>query len=77
MAQDFFTSFGNDGVGTIGTDSTVTNIDLHGVSYLAIQGLEERTTEQRERIREQAERIEELEAEVDYLKEALRRFVGD
>ena len=46
MAQDFHQAFGRDELGTIGNDTTVVDIDLHGVSYLAIQGLEERTTEQ-------------------------------
>lgn len=78
MAQDFHAAFGNDGLGVIGTDTTVTNLDLHGVSYLAIQGLEERTSGQEktiqnqaghieaqaERIEEQAQHIQSLETEI-------------
>ncbi|MGE3801612.1 MAG: tail fiber domain-containing protein, partial [Candidatus Kapaibacterium sp.] len=68
MAQDFHATFGNDGLGEIGTDTTVTNLDLHGVSYLAIQGLEQRTSGNSETIRAQAGHIEELEAEVEKLR---------
>ena len=45
MAQDFYENFGKDEFGVIGTDSTVDDIDLHGVAWLAIQGLEKRTTD--------------------------------
>ena len=69
MAQDFHAAFGNDGLGEIGTDTAVTNLDLHGVSYLAIQGLEERTERQAGTIRSQAGRIEHLEDEVQMLRD--------
>ncbi|MCB0712561.1 MAG: hypothetical protein KDD67_09550 [Ignavibacteriae bacterium] len=71
MAQDFNRAFGNDGVGEIGSDTTVDNLDLHGVAWLAIQGLEERTSQNREtseaqvtQIEEQTMLIEELRAEL-------------
>ena len=44
MAQDFYQAFGgDDGYGVVGSDTTVNVLDLHGVAFLAIQGLEKRT----------------------------------
>ena len=71
MAQDFHAAFGDDGLGEIGTDTTVTNLDLHGVSYLAIQGLEERTAEQGKEIKRLHNENEDLEAEVRRLRAEL------
>src|SRR6266849_3950027 len=31
MAQDFFAAFGHDGIGTIGTDTTITSTDMDGI----------------------------------------------
>lgn len=42
VAQDFFAAFGNDGLGTIGSDTTITSTDLDGVLLLAVQALEKR-----------------------------------
>ncbi|MBL7773715.1 MAG: tail fiber domain-containing protein [Chitinophagaceae bacterium] len=44
MAQDFFAAFGHDGIGTIGNDTTIAAADMDGVSFIAIQALEKRTT---------------------------------
>ena len=38
-AQEFFTHFGNDGVGVIGTDTTIASADIDGVMMIAIQQL--------------------------------------
>ncbi|HVK36969.1 MAG TPA: tail fiber domain-containing protein [Candidatus Kapabacteria bacterium] len=67
MAQDFKTFFGNDGLGEIGTDSTVNDLDLIGVSYLSIQALEKRTASDRTD-------IEELRSVVNALKEQLEEL---
>jgi hypothetical protein len=50
MAQDFFAAFGHDGVGTIGTPTTITTTDIDGVLMIAAQTLEQRTAEQRKEI---------------------------
>ena len=39
MAQDFFTAFGHDGVGTIGDDKSINQADFDGVNLIAIQAL--------------------------------------
>ena len=81
MAQDFNRAFGRDDFGAIGTDTTVNNIDLHGVSYLAIQGLESRTTKLNAAVQqaeeasvEQSQRIERLEQENAALRQRLERM---
>lgn len=81
MAQDFNKAFGRDDLGVIGTDTTVNNIDLHGVSYLAIQGLELRTTTLNSALQsveemsaEQTMRIEQLEQENAGLRMRLERL---
>ena len=39
VAQDFFAAFGDDGVGTIGSPTTITSTDMNGVLMLAVQAL--------------------------------------
>ena len=45
MAQDFFAAFGHDGVGQIGTETTINSGDLAGILMIAVQALELRTVE--------------------------------
>ena len=45
MAQDFFAAFGKDKYGTIGCDTLINQQDFLGVSFVAIQALEKRTTD--------------------------------
>ena len=66
MAQDFFAAFGDDGVGTIGTPTTINSGDMAGVTLAAVQGLEKRT---------EALRVE--NAELKARLEALERRMGD
>jgi len=62
MAQDFFSAFGHDGIGTIGTDTTICASDLSGINMIAIKALEKRSSEM-------ADRIDALEKENDSLRE--------
>lgn len=39
MAQEFFAAFGNDGIGTIGTPTTINSGDMAGVLMIAVQAL--------------------------------------
>ena len=39
MAQDFFTAFGHDGVGTIGTPTTLTSGDIDGILMIGLKAL--------------------------------------
>ena len=45
MAQDFFSAFGHDGVGQIGSETTINSGDLAGILMIAVQALEKRTAE--------------------------------
>lgn len=65
-AQDFFAAFGNDGIGTIGTPTTITSTDIEGILMVAVQALERRTEDQ-------DEQIDALKARL----EALERIVGE
>jgi len=72
MAQDFFTAFGHDGLGTIGTPTTNTSTDIDGILMIAAKALEKRTVKQ-------SEKLDALRAENAELKgrlEVLERRVG-
>jgi hypothetical protein len=43
MAQDFFAAFGHDGLGQIGSETTINSGDLAGILMIAVQALEKRT----------------------------------
>ena len=45
MAQDFFAAFGHDGIGQIGTETTINSGDIAGILMIAVQALEKRTAE--------------------------------
>jgi hypothetical protein len=45
MAQDFFAAFGHDGIGQIGSETTINSGDLAGILIIAVQALEKRTAE--------------------------------
>ena len=64
MAQDFFAAFGHDGVGQIGSETTINSGDMAGILMIAVQALERRTTELKQKeaqIAELAARLESLE----------------
>jgi Mg2+ and Co2+ transporter CorA len=48
MAQEWFAAFGNDGIGTIGNDTTIASADVDGILCIAVQALEKRTAELRQ-----------------------------
>ena len=41
-AQEFFAAFGDDGFGTVGTETTINSGDMAGIMMIAIQALERR-----------------------------------
>jgi len=45
LAQDFFAAFGHDGIGQIGTETTINSGDIAGILMIAVQALEKRTAE--------------------------------
>ena len=64
MAQDFFAAFGNDGVGKIGTETTINSGDIAGILMIAVQALEKRTAE----LKQKEAHIAVLESKVEELK---------
>jgi hypothetical protein len=68
MAQDFFAAFGHDGVGTIGTDTTITSTDFDGINFAAIQALVERTEQLRQKDGQLEAKTRELEALLERLQ---------
>jgi hypothetical protein len=70
MAQDFFAAFGHDGVGTIGTPTTITSTDLEGILMIAVRALEQRTAE----LKAREARIKALESRLDALEREIGTF---
>jgi len=64
MAQDFFAAFGHDGIGTIGTDTTITSTDMDGILMIAAQALEKRTEALRAENVDLRARVEALERRI-------------
>ena len=63
MAQDFFAAFGNDGVGTIGTPTTINSGDMAGILMIAVQALEKQNREMKTEnggLKARLERLEKL-----------------
>jgi hypothetical protein len=70
MAQNFFAAFGNDGVGTIGTPTTINSGDMAGILMIAVQALEKQNREVKAENADLKARLERLE-ELIQAKEAL------
>ena len=64
MAQDFFAAFGQDGVGQIGSETTINSGDLAGILMIAVQALEKRTAE----LKQKEARIAVLESRLEALE---------
>ena len=57
-AQDFFAAFGHDGIGTIGTDTTINSGDMAGIMMVAIQELAKQNAALQQRIDDLETRLE-------------------
>jgi hypothetical protein len=71
MAQDFFGAFGHDGVGQIGTETTINSGDIAGILMIAVQALEKRTVELKQKEAQIAvleSKVENLEAKQAYFE---------
>jgi hypothetical protein len=64
MAQDFFVAFGHDGVGQIGSETTINSGDMAGILMIAVQALEKRTAE----LKQKEARIAVLESRLEALE---------
>ena len=51
MAQDFYAAFGHDGLGQIGSETTINSGDLAGILMIAVEALEKRTGELKQKER--------------------------
>jgi len=74
MAQDFYAAFGNDGIGTIGNDTTLASADFDGINFIAIQALEKRTHENRENTKNLKEENQHLKEEISLLKSKIEKL---
>lgn len=77
MAQEFYKYFGNDGIGTIGNDTTIASADIDGVMMIAIQAL----IKENETLRSQNEKLEarlqKLEAGLPGRKKPVKNISGN
>jgi hypothetical protein len=64
MAQDFFAAFGHDGLGQIGSETTINSGDMAGILMIAVQALEKRTAE----LKQKEAQIAVLQSDVKDLK---------
>jgi hypothetical protein len=71
MAQDFFAAFGDDGVGQIGSETTINSGDLAGILMIAVQALEKRTRE----LRRKEARIAVLESRLEALESRNKQHI--
>ena len=77
MAQDFYAAFGHDGVGQIGTETTINSGDMAGILMIAVQALEKRTAELKEKEAQIAvleSKVEDLEAKQAYFESVAARL---
>jgi hypothetical protein len=77
MAQDFFGAFGHDGVGQIGSETTINSGDMAGILMVAVQALEKRTAELKQKESQIAvlkSKVEELEAKHAYFETVAARL---
>jgi trimeric autotransporter adhesin len=80
MAQDFFAAFGHDGLGQIGSETTINSGDLAGILMIAVQALEKRTAELKQkeaRIAVLESRLEALELRNNSIQIAAEKSLGD
>jgi len=56
VAQEFFAAFGNDGMGTVGSPTTINSGDMAGILMIAVQALEKQNRDLKARL----ERLEKL-----------------
>lgn len=62
MAQEFYTHFGNDGIGIIGNDTTIASADIDGVMMIAIQQLIKENENLKDDLKKVNERLSKIEA---------------
>ncbi|MBL9146370.1 MAG: tail fiber domain-containing protein [Verrucomicrobiaceae bacterium] len=68
MAQDFYAAFGQDGIGKIGTDTTINSGDMAGVMFIAIKQLANDSLDHEQQIKQRDETIAALKKQVAELE---------
>lgn len=76
MAQEFYSNFGNDGIGIIGNDTTIATADIDGVMMIALKALEKRTTTQQQDIIVLNKVVADLRAIIVEQKKLLDAIIG-
>ena len=71
MGQDFFAAFGHDGIGTIGSPTTITSADMAAIVMIAVQAVEKRTVELRQETERLKETVQAFKAENTELRARL------
>ena len=74
MAQEFHTNFGHDGIGKIGSDTTIATADIDGVMMIAIQALIKEKEALKNNYEKQAEEINALKENEKKLLQRLERI---
>jgi Head domain of trimeric autotransporter adhesin/Chaperone of endosialidase len=69
MAQEIFSAYGSDGIGKIGCDTILTTADMDGIMMIMLQGLEKRTTVQKQENLALKAQITDLASEMNLVKE--------
>jgi len=62
MAQDFYAAFGDDGVGQIGTETTLNSGDVAGILMIAVQALGNENADLKARIENLEEMLKEIQS---------------
>jgi hypothetical protein len=73
MAQDFYKAFGQDELGKIGCDTLINQQDFLGVSLVAIQALEKRTTQ----LQEENDELKKQNKELAIIIEKMQQQVNE
>lgn len=71
MAQEWFAAFGHDGIGVIGDDTSLASADVDGVLCIAVQALEQRTSENLGQVAALRKQLEQKDREIEILHEKL------
>ncbi len=74
MAQDIYTAFGKDGLGTIGCDTLINQQDLIGVNLIAVQALEKRTELLNTENQQLKNEVMELKERLDKIEKILNKL---
>jgi len=74
MAQEFYSNFGNDGIGKIGNDTTIATTDIDGVMMIALQALIKENEALKSSCEKQATEISKLKENEENLLKRLEKI---